>query len=237
MPSRFRSVFTNRFVLLPVIHVECQSQAIRNARLARDLGCDGVFLINHAVSQQELLDIHTKLKTTLPDFWMGVNCLGLDHPIPLFVDTSLSGIWVDSAGIDERKNDQTYAKWVDSARKQQSWPGLYFGGVAFKYQRSVSDVATAARLAMGYMDVVTTSGPGTGAAADARKIAQMKTALGDFPLAIASGVTPENVEQYLPFVDCLLVATGISRSFSELDPSLLEALVSKVRNSILTTQM
>lgn len=237
MPSRFRSVFTNRFVLLPVIHVECQSQAIRNSRLARDLGCDGVFLINHAVTQQELLDIHAAVRTALPDFWVGVNCLGLDHPIPLFVDQRLSGIWVDSAGIDERKSDQTYAKWIDSARQQQHWPGLYFGGVAFKYQRPVSDVGTAARMAMGYMDVVTTSGPGTGAAADVKKMAQMRTALGDFPLAIASGVTPENVEQYLPFVDCLLVATGISRSFSELDPWLLESLVSKVRDPSMTTQM
>ena len=79
------------------------------------------------------------------------------------------------------------------------------------------------------MDVVTTSGPGTGWSASVEKIGAMKEALGDFPLAIASGVTPENVTDYLGIADCFLVATGISKSFEELDASLLEALLKKVR--------
>jgi hypothetical protein len=36
----------------------------------------------------------------------------------------------------------------------------------------------------------------------------LKRALGDWPLAIASGITPENVGEYLPVADCFLVATG-----------------------------
>ena len=36
-------------------------------------------------------------------------------------------------------------------------------------------------------------------------------------LGIASGVTPENAYQYFPYVDAILLATGISRSFHELD--------------------
>ena len=34
-------------------------------------------------------------------------------------------------------------------------------------------------------------------------------ALGDLPLAIAGGIIPENVRDYLPISDCYLVATGI----------------------------
>ena len=56
----------------------------------------------------------------------------------------------------------------------------------------------AARNAMPYMDVVTTSGPGTGKAAAPEKIRTIRQAIGDKPLAIASGVTPENVPDYLP---------------------------------------
>src|SRR5262245_19066696 len=81
----------------------------------------------------------------------------------------------------------------------------------------------------GYMDVVTTSGPGTGHAADTNKIWRMKLALGDTPLAIASGITPENVGNYLPHADSFLVATGISHSFTELDPSRVRALIERVR--------
>jgi predicted TIM-barrel enzyme len=79
------------------------------------------------------------------------------------------------------------------------------------------------------MDVVTTSGPGTGAEAGLVKIQRMKQAIGGFPLAIASGITPENVAQYLPFADCFLVDTGISKTFTEIDPSRLQDLVNRVR--------
>ena len=57
----------------------------------------------------------------------------------------------------------------------------------------------------------------------------MKAALGDLPLAIASGITPENVRDYLPISDCYLVATGIGDSFEELNPVRVGALVDAVR--------
>jgi predicted TIM-barrel enzyme len=107
---------------------------------------------------------------------------------------------------------------------------MYFGGVAFKYQRHVEAVGHAARIASRYMDVVTTSGPGTGRAAEVEKIFTMKEALGDFTLAIASGITPENVTAYLPYADCFLVATGISHDFNNLDPARTKTLVDTVRD-------
>ena len=61
---------------------------------------------------------------------------------------------------------------------------------------------------------------------------RMRQALGTFPLALASGVTPENVTDYLPFVDCFLVATGISKSFTELDPAKVTGLVENVRGYV-----
>ena len=41
--------------------------------------------------------------------------------------------------------------------------------------------------------MITTSGSGTGIAADVAKIHTMKKAIGSHPLAIASGITPENM--------------------------------------------
>ncbi|MBI2566855.1 MAG: hypothetical protein HYV63_07490 [Candidatus Schekmanbacteria bacterium] len=108
-------------------------------------------------------------------------------------------------------------------------PGcVYFGGVAFKYQRHVEDLEAACRVAARYMDVVTTSGPGTGHAAEVEKIRRMKQTLGSTPLGIASGIAPENIGHYLAHADCFLVATGISRSLTELDPARVLALVQRV---------
>lgn len=217
-------------VILPVIHVESQDQAIRNAALAKQSGCNGVFLINHSIGVSELLEAHRRVVEEMPGWWVGVNCLGV-HPRQVFglLNDAVRGVWVDNAQIDERADQQPTGKAILGARATSGWQGLYFGGVAFKYQRTVEDLATAARVAAQYMDVVTTSGPRTGHAASVEKIRMMKNPIGDFPLAIASGLTPLNVTDYLEVADCFLVATGVSSSWSELDPLRLNDFVQVVR--------
>lgn len=223
-------IFANRHVILPVIHVTAQEQAERNMDIAFAAGADGVFLINHSLADQDLLNIHTAVTAAYPDYWVGVNCLGLS-PEEAFQQISdrVSGLWVDNARIDERQPAQPAAERIRSLQQAHAPRCLYFGGVAFKYQREVNDLETACRLAAPYIDVVTTSGAGTGHAADIEKIQRMRSALGDKPLAIASGITPENVTEYLPYADCFLVATGISQSFTELDPTKVRELIDRVR--------
>ena len=230
-PSRFRDTFTNKHVILPVIHVEDESQALRNVQLAFEAGSDGVFLINHAVSSESLLQIHSVVVEHFPDTWIGVNCLG-NQPDDIFrmISEQVSGVWVDNAMIDEVSEQQPAAQGVLDTRKTSNCHALYFGGVAFKYQRHVDDLAKASVRATDFMDVVTTSGPGTGQAAHIDKIRVMKKALNEFPLAIASGITPENIEDYLPYSDCYLVATGISKSFTQLNAPLLKRLITQVRD-------
>lgn len=229
--TNFRDVFTSNHVLLPVIHVESETQALHNALIARESGCDGVFLINHGMQPEQLLDIFAAVCAIHADWWIGVNCLGL-LPDDVFraAPPEVAGIWVDNAGIDERVREQPFAEEMASARRESGWHGLYFGGVAFKGQRQVEQLDAAARIASRYMDVVTTSGPGTGQVAPRDKIATMKQAIGEFPLAIASGITPENVGDYLDVADCFLVATGISDSFSQLNPARVQSLVDRVRS-------
>lgn len=228
--GRFRDVFDSRHVVLPVIHVRDREQALANAQLARDAGADGIFLINHDLSVAKLLEIHAEVAASFRRWFVGVNCLGLPaRDCFARLSPAVAGLWVDDAQIDEHKPVQIDASAIDEARRASGWSGLYFGGVAFKYRRPVEAVQAAARAARDHMDIVTTSGPGTGAAAAVDKIQSMKAALDRFPLAVASGITPENVGAYLPHADCFLVATGISRSFHDLDQKRLARLVAEVR--------
>jgi phosphoribosylanthranilate isomerase len=215
--------------VLPVIHVDSLEQAERNTGIAREAGADGAFLINHGMADEALLDIQAAVADTHTGWWVGVNCLGMS-PEQVFgaVPRKVNGVWVDNAGIEEAQEHQPYADRVLAVRDSRVADCLYFGGVAFKYQRHVEDLEAACRVAARYMDVVTTSGPGTGHAAEVEKVRRMKRALGGTPLGIASGITPENVGDYLPHADCFLVATGISRSFTELDASRVRALVERV---------
>jgi predicted TIM-barrel enzyme len=62
------------------------------------------------------------------------------------------------------------------------------------------------------------------------KIRTFREALGTHPLAIASGITPENVAAYAPLVDMILVATGINfkDDFYNIDPARLTALLAAI---------
>ena len=119
MDNGFRRVFSQRHVVLPVVHVESEHQARRNSDLARQAGADGVFLINHYSDCEDLLAIHRKVHEDHPDWWIGVNCLDLDPPqVFEFVTDRVSGIWVDHAGIDERKDEQPLAEEAAAARER-----------------------------------------------------------------------------------------------------------------------
>jgi hypothetical protein len=105
----------------------------------------------------------------------------------------------------------------------------FFGSVAFKYQAYEPDPAAAARFADGCGFIPTTSGAGTGEAPALAKVETMAAALESRQkLALASGITAENVGQFLPHVGRYLVATGISSSFYEFDEkqvNLLQGIV------------
>lgn len=229
--QRFDTRFRRTRVVLPVIHAATESQVLANTEIARIADADGVFLINHMGGCDELLSMYAAARAHHSDWWIGINCLDLT-PLELLaqVGEDVDGVWADNADVDERRDTQPEAEAARHAGSDRGWPGLYFGGVAFKYQRPVADLERAARLARGYMDVITTSGPGTGQAAERAKISAIRAGAGDHPLALASGVTPENVEGFLPWVDAYLVATGISRDFEHLDPGRTRALVERVHD-------
>jgi len=218
--------------LCAVVHCATEEQTIRNVERAKKCGVNGVFLINHGFPYQLLMQYAAAVLLRFPDYWIGLNLLGVDSHkvfsvIPPAILQKIKGIWVDDAGIDERVSydQQYYAIKVKNAIKKSGYQGLYFGGVAFKYRREVTDLESAAISAINWMDVVTTSGPGTGKAADIEKIKRIKLAMKNHPLGIASGVTAQNVGTYLEYADFILVATGISDSFTELSESKTKELV------------
>jgi uncharacterized protein len=228
--EKFYLTFSSGRVVLPVIHVSDYEQAHRNVQISFDSGSDGVFLINHLIPYAHLLDICKQIRNDFPYRWIGINCLDLkSREVFSKITTEVDGIWTDNAGIREELDEQVEADEINDSRINSEFNGLYFGGVAFKYQRYVFDIETVTALASKYVDVVTTSGPRTGQPAEISKIKKMKKVLGDHPLAIASGISKDNVQLYLPYVDCFLVATGISKSFTELDPVLLTGLIIKVK--------
>lgn len=240
-----RSAFHRLFkspgpVVTPVIHVADLRQTLTNIAHVARLGAQGVFLINHDFPVEPFLPILRAARAECPNLWMGVNFLAQPGRVafPILGRLAAEGCqidayWADDACMDERQPTQTEAEAIAAIRAASGWQGMYFGGVCFKKQRPVDPSLNeySARLALPFMDVVTTSGIATGEATDLTKIDDFRRGLGAAPLAIASGVTPDNAAQYAADVDCFLVATGINHpgDFYNIDPARLAALLDLTR--------
>jgi len=230
--ANFKEMFPGPHVVLPVIHVETPTQTLRNAEIALRAGCDGAFLISmRGMNYQGLLEMHRMVTREYPGWWLGVNFLDLPaEEVFDKLDQTIGGVWVDNAKINEHLSLQADATRISTARLHSQWEGLYFGGVAFKYQEHVDHPEQAAKIATKFVDVVTTSGTKTGSAPDIAKISAMKQAMGNFPLGIASGISPENVHQYKGTADCFLTATSLLIPGTEVfDRNKVVRLVENVR--------
>ncbi|MHB2020759.1 MAG: hypothetical protein ACYCW6_27795 [Candidatus Xenobia bacterium] len=192
--------------------------------MAVECGADGVWLINGPA--QALKNLAAEIAPTVP--FVGVNCLGQQpHHVVDSLPGQVKGIWSDDAGI----HTGGLTKPETFSQSRRGWDGLYFGGVAFKGRPLVKTTpAAAAKAAIPWVDVITTSGRGTGYAADISKIRDMRAAIGDHPMGLASGVTPDNVSIYLPYVDYFLVATGIEKADGVFDPDKTRRLADAIHN-------
>lgn len=211
--------------------------ALNAIDVAVGCGVPGVFLINQGLDADGVLALARQLRDSHKGLWVGINLLGED-PAEIIRTAGIwpgfHGLWSDDCGVDTDpdllgEGDPDPYKWTEArdawleARDASRWNGgLYFGGTAFKTQAPITDpkaLARVARAAASFVDVVLTSGAATGVAASVEKVRVMREAMKPLDsLGLASGVTPRNVADYLPYVDAYLVASGIESSFGVLDP-------------------
>lgn len=226
-------------VVLPVIHVLDTKRTSDNITKVIAGGAQGCFLINHDFEKDKLIPILRNIRKMYPSLWIGVNFLAVTgkEAFPILGKLAAEGClidayWADDACIDEN-GETAQANAIAKARTDSGWDGLYFGGTAFKKQRKVDPVryGDAARNACSFMDVITTSGVATGEEADLGKIEIFRKAIGDRPLALASGISPENAMSYRE-VDCFMVATGINKpgNFYDIDLEKLKTLTALCRD-------
>jgi uncharacterized protein len=221
--------FGRRRVLLPVIHVDSRvTLASRNVEVAREAGASGAFLIGHGMDAADLNAIWYVVSEEHPEFWIGINHLDLRGGGSVaHAPAGARAVWTDDTLLEhpldgpQRTGDRVAA----AARARDI---LLFSGVAFKHGRRLGKAEEEARAAATFTDVLVTSGVATGREADLTQVEAVRRGAGDRPIALASGVTSENVQMYLPLVDAYLVATGISRDFHTLDPARTRALAEAI---------
>lgn len=212
--------------IIPVIHYLDDEQTMRNARRAYDAGCDGVMLIDMTGGNKRLVPLAQDIKIEWPDMPVGVNHLGLDplRSLDLNLAAGLDMTWTDAQPTHTVFPDEHLSLMLSRriGRRRHDM----FVGVAFKHQEHEPDPVGAAKAALARNLIPTTSGSATGRAAAVKDVIALREGIGpDAPLAIASGITPENFAGFRPHLTHVLVATGVSSTFHELDEALMRRLV------------
>lgn len=215
--------------VFPVVHITSAEQAVAQTQVAVDAEADGVFLINHSYDDHSevLVQAFNGVSTQFPELFVGLNYLmrggplaGYDRTKDLLDDGRLvrapDALWFDDATGGMTDLGEAIRMLVRTNRFRRRVPQLQpiqcLGGAAFKYtSRYTGDPAEAAALTKQlapFVDVVTTSGQKTGIAPSPEKIAAMRDAVGSGRLAVASGITIENITDY-PGDMSVLVASSL----------------------------
>jgi predicted TIM-barrel enzyme len=213
--------------LFAVIHSRERTEACANAELAIKCGMNGVFFISHGdISSEGILEIAKNFKKEHDDVAVGVNLLG-ESVQTAISDAQLANL--DMVWTDETPSDND-CRVIRGFRDMGLWRIKWYGGVAFKYQPQPEDLTLAAKEAIGVIDMLTTSGVGTGSAPDIEKLKTLSEGFGQ-RVAVASGASTDNIAEMLPYVGDFLIATSISKDFYNLDEDKCLALVNAARSA------
>lgn len=215
--------------IFPVIHFINRTTALDEAAKASHAGADGIFLISHRGNDLELLTVACEIRVHFPELSIGVNFLSFDALEAAFRarTSGLPMVWGDNVGVNSKGlSDMGLSV---AAQKMAGGSGFdVFASVAFKYQSHEPNPVLAAENALRSGFIPTTSGSATGRAPELGKIISMSEATGGV-LAVASGMTPDNVGIYAPYLSHILVATGIAIDEHRMDPTKLQTLMANSR--------
>lgn len=210
--------------IIPVIHHKDEALSIKNAQICAKNKVYGIFLISMDGDNVGLSALAKRIKNIFPDLKVGVNHLGYSAIDSIYenLNYSLDMTWSDNPIVT---GDNIAFEAQKIATEINDTNHMFFNSVAFKYQKAEKNIEQAVINSKSLNFIPTTSGQATGKAADLGKLSIMKQALKDYPLAIASGLTPENVQDYVNFIEYGLVATGISEDFYTFDEAKLKEII------------
>lgn len=180
--------------------------ALANVRIAKENGADGVFLIGHDLPSSDLICIYEQARKQHPDFYIGVN----------FLDIEASN--TKALGEALKRCPGVNALWMDGiprGRITNNTEIEYFAGVAFKYRDpnpGIPEIKRQCRATLESNSHIVTSGSVTGSAPKRMKIKVIRDYAGpERRIAIASGISAENVDRFLDIANDFLVASSISK--------------------------
>jgi predicted TIM-barrel enzyme len=222
-PMGILSCFENEKPVIGMIHTkgEGDEDVLRRAKeeiaVYEENGVDSVMVETYFGDFRNVGQVLAYLAARRRTIPYGVNCLNFDMmSFELANRYRCDYIQIDSVVGHVKPRDE--ASLDAFLRTYRERCGAYvMGGVRFKYQPVLSEKTLAEDLetAMTRCDAVCVTGEGTGLETSMTKIKSFRRALGDFPLFVCAGVTPDSVAEQLEYCDGAVVGSYFKDTYKD----------------------
>lgn len=199
---------------------------LRNALMCSKLGAWGVALISMDADNDELCALAEVIKYGHPNLKVGVNHLGETALASLTknIASELDFTWSDNQLVVDGIVSGLAQECRDFLKGSSH---LLFSAVSFKYQKVDQDPVQSTLKTHELGFIPTTSGAKTGVSADLEYLKKLSSIIPLKSLAVASGLTPDNILEQKQYLGYGLVATGVSKDFYNFDELLLKTFIEK----------
>ena len=211
----FLSLFKNEKPIFGMLHLKGSDDEDVFERFKKELeiyvkgGVDAVVVENYFGRYNNLEKALAHVEQANIGIPYGVNCLNVDQMgFELAEKYHASFVQLDSVvGHVRPRDEETLTAFFKLWRER--YKGMILGGVRFKYQPVLSEnsVEEDLKIAMMRCDAVCVTQDATGQETSMEKINQFRAGLGDFPLIIGAGVTPDNVAEQFAVADGAIVGS------------------------------
>ena len=221
--GRFLSMFRERKPVMAMLHLKGTSPDDVLERMKRELdtyvteGVDAVIVEDYFGTYGDMRRALAYIEQTKPDIVYGVNCLNIDaRGFELAGEFGAAFVQLDSVvGHVKPRDEEALAAFLELFRSR--YEGCVLGGVRFKYQPVLSErsLEEDLEIAKGRCDAVAVTQDATGQETSLDKIRAFREGLGDFPLIVAAGVTPENLKESFKIADGAVVGSYFKDTYRD----------------------
>lgn len=217
----FLSLFPRKKPILAMLHLRGESRqekyehALLEAGQLIGGGADAVIVENYFGDYEDMETVLEAFSREKVDFIYGVNALHNDAlGFELAKKYGASFIQLDSvAGHLTPEDDAVFGEFI--AKWRAGYDGFVIGGVRFKYQPYLSGrtLEEDLHIGMSRCDAIAVTGEGTGKNTPMDKVREFRRIVGDFPLVIAAGMTPESCAEHLAIGDAAIVGSYFKKEY------------------------
>lgn len=223
MKKNIADTFGTYKPIIGMLHLKGESdheilmQVDKEINLMLDNKVDCVLVENYFGTPEQAEMVLKYISEKYPDICYGINLLHDDAlAFELAGKYNAKFIQLDSvSGHLGEEEDKKFEEFIENARKNCN--AFVLGGVRFKYQPYKSGRRLDEDLAIGMKrcDAIVVTGDATGQETDLEKILSFRRIIGDFPLFVGAGMTPENAGEQLAIADGAVVGSYFKDTYKD----------------------